>query len=467
MPSWEIDYQGFTVIKLLEFLPTVLSVVFICVLSMLVTFENLYIWFSQEFDAREEIKKHSVLLGVTAIFGGFISLLGLQRIILNKKIGATQWGGIITFCMAFLAFEYIDVVLKFIPSCVIGGFLLYEGVEVLQKSFSNRKNLAKIDLFLACLIVFLVAFHSFVYGFIIGLILSFLYSVYSLSQIQLINKKGNLADLRSLNIRPHGHDLIIKRESKKFKYFHLEGYLFYGTVMQLDLSLSELDFNNTDGIVLDLLNLSGLDTSAKISLGRILTKHRSATLKWYVIASPQFTKLIQGVLPADENIKNSIFFYDTVDLVIEDIETQILTMNNISITSDALQFLSNQNLQSKFITYCKKISLAKGESITCKTMSPQELFFIYDGECTLEVFEITGKRALSRVFTGAFIGGASHYSQDGLEVEIVAQKDSMILELSDESILRMRIEDSALYNYLNEYLIKVLSHSLSHANTFN
>jgi len=146
---------------------------------------------------------------------------------------------------------------KLIPSCVIGGFLLYQGIEIIQKSFSNRKNLTKIDLFLALLILLLVALHSFVYGFIVGLLLSFLYSLYSLSRIPLIDKSGDLVDFRSSVIRPYEHDLILRKLGERVKYFRLEGYLFYGTVTQLDSILSSLDFDTIDGVVIPPpLNLS-------------------------------------------------------------------------------------------------------------------------------------------------------------------------------------------------------------------
>ena len=139
--------------------------------------------------------------------------------LLNKKIGAGTWGGAITALIALIAFWKIDAIVKFIPSCVIGGFLLYQGIEIIQKSFSNRKNLAKIDLILACLILFLVAIHSFIYGFIAGMLLSFLYSLFSLSRIPLVNRQGDLEDFRSSIIRPHAHEIVIREQGKKLSIF--------------------------------------------------------------------------------------------------------------------------------------------------------------------------------------------------------------------------------------------------------
>lgn len=466
LSSWDIDYQGLTVIKFLEFLPTVLSIAFICVLSILVSFENLYIWFSEEFDSEVELRNHSILIGVSALFGGFISTLAFQRVILNKKIGATLWGGTITSLIAIIAFWHIDLMVKLIPSCVIGGFLLYQGIEIIQKSFSNRKNLTKIDLFLALLILLLVALHSFVYGFIVGLLLSFLYSLYSLSRIPLIDKSGDLVDFRSSVIRPYEHDLILRKLGERVKYFRLEGYLFYGTVTQLDSILSSLDFDTIDGVVIDAMKVSGFDTSAKISLGRILARHHKKSFKWYFAANTKFSDALKNVLPNDGAHENTPLFYDNLNLALEVIEGQILLSNNISMTSDCLQFLSNEKQKRKFLNYCKKITLNKGESFTCKPTGPQEYYFMYDGECTIEAIGSAGRIVLSRVFTGAFVGEASYYLNDDSRVTMVAQIDSVILDLPLEGIVSMSEADPDLYSLLNKYLIQVLSDYLLHAKKF-
>ena len=463
VPSWKMDYQGLTFIKLLEFLPIVLSISFICILSILVSFENLYIWFSEEYDSREELKRHSILIGVSALFGGFISTLAFQRVILNKKIGAGVLGSVIACLFAFVAFWQIDTIVKFIPSCVIGGFLLYQGVEIIQKSFSNRKNLAKIDIILACLILFLVATHSFVYGFIVGMLLSFLYSLFSLSRIPLIDKQGDLGDFRSSIIRPHAHELVIREQGKRVKYFRLEGYLFYGTVTQLDSILTGLNFDEIDNVVIDATKVSGMDTSAKISLGRIFARHNHIPFKCYLVANSVIIKALLGVVPKDAGTKNSIFFYDDLELALGDIEKNILDSSNTTISNDCFQFLCNENQKLKFISYCERIALSKEESFTCRFDGPQELYFILDGECTLETVEGSVARVLSRVFSGAFISEASFSSKEGAEVEIVAQKDSVILGLPLKSIQRMSIEDPDLHNFLNTYMIKVLNSYLLHA----
>jgi len=135
-------------------------------------------------------------------------------------------------------------------------------------------------------------------------------------------------------------------------------------------------------------------------------------------------------------------------------------------TSDCLQFLSNEKQKRKFLNYCKKITLNKGESFTCKPTGPQEYYFMYDGECTIEAIGSAGRIVLSRVFTGAFVGEASYYLNDDSRVTMVAQIDSVILDLPLEGIVSMSEADPDLYSLLNKYLIQVLSDYLLHAKKF-
>lgn len=327
-PSWDANLSGFSLIKFLEFFPTILSVAFICVLSILVSFENLYIWFGEEFDTRAELKNHSILIAISAFLGGFIPNLAFQRVVLNKSIGASIGGGVVTACIAFIAFFYIDQIIELVPRCVIAGFLLFQGIEIIQKSFSNRRNLTRIDLSLSCLILLLVALHSFVYGFIVGLILSFLYSIYSLSRIPLIDRQCDLSDLRSSIIRPQNHEEAIVAGGKRVKYFQLDGYLFYGTITQLDSILATLKFTELDGILIDAGKVIGFDTSAKISLGRILSRYHLEKFRWYIVADESFSSGLKDVIPKDM-LENGVIFYDELNLALEDIEDSILAINSV------------------------------------------------------------------------------------------------------------------------------------------
>lgn len=467
IPGWEVDASGLNLVKFLEFLPTALSVAFICVLSILVSFENLYIWFSEEFDTRVELKHHSILIALSAIFGGFISNLAFQRVILNKKIGGAVWGGVVTCLVALLAFFYIDQIIQLVPRCVIGGFLLYQGVEVMRKSLSNKSNLTRVDIAIACLILFLVATHSFVYGFVVGLILSFLYSVISLSRIPLIDKQGDLANFRSPIIRPHLHDMTIGEYGKKFKYFQLEGYLFYGTVTQLDTILSELNFDDLEGIVIDASRVTGFDTSAKISLGRILARHHSSALKWYFVANSSFLEGLKGVLPRGAEFENSTKFYESINLALEEIEENILIKNQVTNTNDCLQFLGQDQLKTQFLSYCERLILKNGDSFTHKSADQHDLYFLLNGECSIQIRQGVQVNTVARVFSGALIGELSHYSQGGLDVAVVAQKDSEILRLSAASLRQMKVKNLDLHNTLNEFLIKILREYLYHAKKLN
>lgn len=463
IPGWEVNTSGLTLVKFLEFLPTALSVAFICVLSILVSFENLYIWFAEEFDTRIELKNHSILIALSAIFGGFISNLAFQRVILNKKIGGAIWGGVVTCLVAILAFFYIDQIIQLVPRCVIGGFLLYQGIEVMQKSLSNKANLTRVDLAIACLILFLVATHSFVYGFIVGLILSFLYSVISLSRIPLIEKQGDLTDFRSPIIRPHLHEITIGEYGKKFKYFQLEGYLFYGTVTQLDSILEGLNYSDLEGIVIDASKVNGFDTSAKISLGRILARHHVPNLKWYFVANESLTEGIKGVLPRDAEVAGTSKFYQTLNLALEEIEEQILIKNQTVNTKDCLQFLDHDDLKTQFTSFCEQVDLKNGESFVHNSTDKNDLYFLLKGECAIQTLKEGQTNTVARVFTGALIGELSHYSNEGVEVVVSSLQESSLLRLSAESIKRMRVDNLNLHNLLNEFLIKVLRDHLYHA----
>jgi SulP family sulfate permease len=328
IPSWGISAQGFTWIKFLEFLPIVLSVAFICVLSILVSFENLYMWFSEEFDEPVEFRNHSFMIALSAIFGGFISTLAFQRVILNKKIGATILGSLITSIIALAAFWHIDEMVRLIPSCVIGGFLLYQGIEIVQKSFSNRSNLTQVDLALAVLILFLVAIHSIVYGFIVGLLLSFVYSLYSLSRIPLITMQGDVSGLMDPHDLPDAGGGSLNEKSKRIKYLHLEGYLFYGSVMQLDKALTSLNYDDVDGVLLDASKLTGFDTSAKICLERILSRHHKKIIKWIVVADKPFSKAFQCAFPSASNGAASIQLFSELSLAVDSIKKSILGVGN-------------------------------------------------------------------------------------------------------------------------------------------
>jgi SulP family sulfate permease len=327
VPSWGVSTQGFTWVKFLEFLPTILSVAFICVLSILVSFENLYIWYSEEFDEPVEFRNHSLMIALSAIFGGFISTLAFQRVILNKKIGATILGSLITSIIAIVAFWHIDEMVRFIPSCVIGGFLLYQGIEILQKSFSNRSNLTRIDLALSVLILFLVAIHSFVYGFIVGLLLSFMYSLYSLSRIPLITSQGDLRGLMDPQVFSHDEGGSLCEKCKRIQYFHLEGYLFYGSVIQLDKALTSLNYENIDGVLLDASKITGFDTSAKICLERILSRHHKKIFKWIIVADKSFLKAFQLAFPSVSDGLASIQLFSELNLAVDSIKKSILNVS--------------------------------------------------------------------------------------------------------------------------------------------
>ena len=454
-PSWLANPEGLTLIKLLEFIPTVVSVAFICVLSILVSFENLYIWFGQEFDTREELKKHSILIALSTFFGGFIPNLAFQRVVLNKTIGAALGGGIITACIAFIAFFYIDQIIELAPRCVIAGFLLFQGLEVIQKSFSNRRKLTRIDLALASFILLLVALHSFVYGFIVGLILSFLYSIYSLSRIPLVDKLCDLADLRSFIIRPHNHENMLMAGGKKIKYLELDGYLFYGTITQLDGILANLDFSNLNGIVIDASKVIGFDTSAKITLGRILARYHQEKLKWYIISDIEFSEGLRDVI-SKEILEKSIIFFKELNPALEDIEESILQSKSPLADSDCLEFLTDESDKRDFRTYCESLNISQNGVYLLDPLAYRDLLFVSKGQCSIEIQTTESNRIVAKAFPGALIGDLDQLSETGSKIIIHAQTELVLLKLSEASIERMKSERPDLCNQLNEFLITVL-----------
>lgn len=465
-PPWKIGLEIADATPLIAQFPAMLVASFVGLMSVLLSLASLELSYEKEFDLNHALKAHAATTGIAALLGGFVGVVSISRTNLNRDAGGTAWSGVVaaTVCLAVLLGT--EDLLSSIPRPAIAGLILFLGASLLKQwLWDQRKTTPRFELAEVLLILVLIVSQGYLFGFLAGLVISCLVFVVTYSQLPLAGLATNLSLFSSSVIRSSRQTASLKQCGSRIMLFRLRGYVFFGSANKIEKLFFSIDSDDTDGVVIDLSGVSGIDRSAIGVFQRVLRRFHDRPMAFYFVAANSGSEDLRA-FSVEVTANRNIRFFASLDSALEFAEDQALSLHGQSDEHDEwMGFLENEGDRKIFLGYCRLQRVAKGEAICRQGEFSNEIYFVGSG--AFDVVEASTTAAglrLAKLGRGAMTGEMAFYSGEARTASIVALADSDVYVLHRDSLMQMRVQHGDLATRFDQVVICRIAESLRRTN---
>ena len=247
--------------------------------------------------------------GNTSVFSTVTHLTGAE----------TRLSGIIAAVPVGLVLLFGGAVLEIFPTPVLGGLLLYFGLDLINAWLvAVRRKLSHVDYGIVLFIALVTGVFGFMEGVAAGLVAAMVFFVVRAGRVDVVAEAFTGRDRLGKRSWPVTHRAILRDQGERMRTYRLRGYIFFGSATSLGdrLKLALETDPVPQCLLLDFAGVSGLDASAVKVFYRIIRAARSPETKIVLSALPkQFESTLQRSLPEGE--WESLLLEDDLDRGLE------------------------------------------------------------------------------------------------------------------------------------------------------
>ena len=307
--------------------PTLITVTLVTLLCLLVYVNGLEVATGVEVDLNREFRVAG-FAGICAGAGG--SAPGCQAFAFTlpcRMLGAdTPWTGVVVAVVLALSLFFGSGMLELIPMSIIGGLLLFIGVDLLDTWLVKvRRRLHWTDYGMIVLICITIAVFGFIEGVAVGMLATLALFVIRLSRVDVIAEEFTARDRRSTMLRSVPDRAILYDRGELLRGYRLRGYIFFGSAHPLidELKRPLGESPPPSCILLDFAAVSGCDLSAVNVLCQFVQlAHRAGVRTVFSEVSRQLEGNLRSNLPVEA--REQIWFEPEFDSGLERCEALLI-----------------------------------------------------------------------------------------------------------------------------------------------
>lgn len=448
-----------------------LAVMFVTTISALLNTAGIELATEREANLNRELGTLGTANLLSAVFGGYVSCISLSRSTLAHAAGATgRLAGITVAVIAGLMLVADPAFLAFVPKSVLGGLLLYMGIDLLYRWLvASARRLMLTDYLSLLAIVAIIYFWGFVFGVIFGVVTGCATFALSASRVNAIKFSFDGRSYRS-SLDRGGRDLAILNENGlELQGMALQSYLFFGSANGLYQHIKGLIAANSHCrfLLFDFRLVTGIDSSATHSFNQIkLIAGRNCASLVLVNMSADVHRAFQiGGLLGDD-----VILGDDLDHALEHCENIIIQRHRAA-ADDRETFidwlgtaLRDRGFAETLAEHCRRIDVPANALIASQGAPADSMHFILEGRIGVVVNIGQNRqvrvRSLGEHTTIGEMGLLTHQPRSA---NIVAEANSVLYELSADSYARLMADHPALTQALLTYVITVIGERLRFA----
>ena len=415
---------------------------------------------------------------ITSIGGGPVGYPSASLSILPNRIGArSHLVGVFVSILFALTLFVGGGLLAYLPRVVIGGLLVYFGVDLLYHwVIRTRKTLPKYDYYVLLLILLVIVAVDLLTGVVVGILAAVVLFAVNYSKTPVIRHTLSGETFRSNVERAEYHRQYLQSQGNRLLILRLQGFIFFGTAFQLfqevrqrveDPHLPPLDF-----LVMDFRLVSGADSSAMHSFVRMLQLAESRDFTLALSDLPESLReqiAITRTLIEDEAVRVRIF--PDLDHAVEWCEDTLLYKEGVTVVSQPplaevlrAYFPAPEDVET-FMSYLERREVPINTVIIHQGDPPGSLYFVSRGQVRVEMSQPSGETIRLRTMSeGTIIGELGLYLHKPASANVIAELPSVLYYLSADSLTAMEQGDPHIAAIFHKYLATALSKRLLDTN---
>ena len=423
-------------------------------------------------------------IGLANLASGFGSgMVGNQAfpstMLVHKIGGNSRLTGIITsgFCVAVLVLG--SSFLSFFPKPVLGSLLLYLGISLLiQWIYQGLYKFPLPDYLTVLIITIVINTVGFLQGIAVGFVIAAFLFMYNYSQVDIGSKETSGATTRSNVERTNSQSSLLAEQGERIYILQMQGFIFFGTANYLlnrvrnrieDETKLSLRF-----VILDFKGVTGLDSSAVLSLNKILriARKQQITLVFSNLSSEFQQELLRGGGLEINSLQCDLYPYAVcqlfpdIDRGLEWCENQLLneerSQTNTQFISKQLEKIFSLPEQvTEFLSYLERQEKEAGDWLFREGQSDVGLYFLESGQVSVLLELPEGETKRLQTHTGFnILGEMRFFGKTPLSSSVVTDTTSILYYLSTAAFAKMKQEAPELTTKLQEFILGLLCDSL-------
>ena len=509
-----LSFSGFDVSLLMGNFANLAALMIVVAIVILLNAASVELTTKRDMELNRELIATGIANALAAPLAGMTGCMALSRTILNFKAGATnRIAGIVSALLCGVLLVFGAQALSLFPRPVLGGLLLYLGLGLLAEwVWDGWKKLSRLDYFLVCVIIVIIAVAGFLPGVGIGLVIACLFFAINYGRVGAVRQVLSGAQCHSNIERSFKRQQALHERGEAIYIVKLQGYIFFGTAYPLLVHIQDrlrsADRPHVRFVVLDFSGVSSLDSSSIMSFAKLLQCSQAcgALTLFAGMSDDIAAHLLQGkCLEATSNGPRPGMGIAAVDLdhALGFCEDRLLSEEDPAHQEESASFAEffahlfpKPELVPRLMGYLERIETDAGYVLFRESEPSTDLYFVESGEVTAllmlpaasgpqapesarakirtpvtpqpfgkTAFLETGRaRRLRTMGAGTVIGEMGLFMNTPRSATVVTEKKSVLYRLTAESLKKIEAEDLALACALDRFFIGLLANRLVHAN---
>ena len=442
------------------------------VISILLNSSALELAVQQEIDLNQELRAAGLANLTTSLAGGMLGFQSLSLSRLGNDLGSrNRLAAVVTSGLCGVALLAGPATFAVLPKFALGGLLLYLGLGFLVEwLYDGWWKFPLSDYAVVIAIVAVMGTAGYLEGVGFGILAAVFLFIHNYSRVGVITHALTGAELQSNVDRPVSHQRILHKEGRGLHLLKLQGFIFFGTANTL---LNSIRARAMDGnlsrlrcVMLDFHRVSGLDSSAALSLEKVgqMAEKQGFELLLTEVPGEMQKHLLRGTSPQEQ--AEAMKFFPDLDHALEWWESRILAEQGVgsatrvaSLHEQLQPHWPNEETLRVFLGRLGRRELPAGEYLIRQGDFADELYFIESGEVSTVLEDPDGgsPRRLRRQGGGTVLGELGLLLRVPRSASVIVLHPITVYCLNREALMQLKCDYPQVAADLYEFLSRSLA----------
>jgi SulP family sulfate permease len=452
------------------------SVLLVSVVALLLNTSGIELVIKQDLDINRELRSAGLGSLLSGLVGGIVCFHALTNTTLNYRTSqGSRIASWVTAGFCAVALFYGPILLSFIPKIMLGSLLILLGLSFLYEwVYQAWLKFSKVEYCVILVILVVIAIAGYLQGVGVGILAAVGLFVIDYSRVDVVKHALSGLEYQSQVTRGVALRKVLLEHGDETYILQLQGFIFFGTANNLlervRQRISQVQVSPLRFLILDFLQVSGLDSTALLSFSKIkqISKENAITL---LVTSPsnQVKQQLEKGNFISQGNEGARLFMD-LDHGLEWCEDQTLISAGIPSGESApplqeqfQELLPGSTRLANLFNYLEKQETEAGEYLMHQGDPADYLYFVEDGQVTAQLDQ-AGKEPLrlETMHAGRVVGEIGFYLGQQRTAAVVSDTPSIVYRLSADRLEQMERREPETASTFHRIIIHLLAERATH-----
>lgn len=439
------------------------TILLVIPMTVLLYVSALEVEMRRDLDVGQELRVTGWANVAGGLLGGPPGYLYLaDTLVIRRLFGGRRGSAVVASAGLLLVVVVGGALLGLVPQFLIGGLLLFVGLEFLMEwLWDARHRMNRLDYVLMLGIVTIIATVGFLPGVGTGLLAAIVLFVVRYSKVDVVRHMLTMREQRSNIERAPAEAGYLDQVGDSIVILELQGFVFFGTAHRIISQVRTIPAENLECIVCDFRMVTGIDSSALILFERLAL----------LGDEHEFMIVLTGLSEQqDTQFSDLIAAFGNTVRVEPDLDRGLAWCEEKLIEKTAGKLPAHDralpdSLVERLSGYLEPLSVAPGTVLMRQGDPAPGLYLIIDGRATVLLDTKDGPTVrLRTLLGGTLLGEMSLYNNQPVTASVVSDTECRLLHMSPESFREMCEREPALAADFHEFVARTLAARVSFAN---